>query len=171
MLISKNIYNDLTNKEAFSFFKKQCFYLVEDNLSFIFNNFLYLQNSIFQKQLQKFIFKKIFASNFININLLKFPIYIVFITKFLFFDNLFVSFFLKNSNIIFLKYKNQIFNLVKIKSKTLFNLILKFKNLTYFNLHLNLNKIYIYNHIFSYRNIIIGDFFTPEPIIKIKMSI
>ena len=93
MLVSKNIYNDLTNKEVFFFFNKHYFYFIEDNLSFIFNNILYLRNSISKKQLQKFIFKKIFLSNFININLLKFPIYIFFVTKFLLFDSLFVSFF------------------------------------------------------------------------------
>lgn len=153
MLISKNIYNDLINKEAFLFFNKQYFYFIEDRLSFFFNYYLYLQNAVCKKLLQKFIFRKFFASNFVSINLLKFPMYIIFITKLIFLDNLFISFLSKRSNVIFLRYKKQVFNLIKTKSEVVFNPTLKIKNLIYFNLYLNLNNVNSYSCFFKYKNI------------------
>jgi hypothetical protein len=133
MINSKKIYNTLNNTEINFFFKKQFFFVIQDSLNFSADKKLKLQNYYF-KQLQKFIFKRLLFSNFLDFKTIKFPLYITFIKKSGFFEELFLRFLCKKNVIVFLKYKKQTFNL--INTKISFNSSLELRKLNTLNFFL-----------------------------------
>jgi len=146
MSISKKIYNDLINNEIYVFFNKQTFYFIQDNLSCVFNNGNSLTNKS-KKLVQKFVVKKKKISNFVNVTNLKFPIFVIFIKDCFFLDQLFFNFFSNNSDILFLKYKNQLFNSFKIRYKSIFNGTLNQNKIEKFRVYSI--KIILYNFYLS----------------------